>query len=268
MDRIKLIAVLCAGVVASQALAQQHSKPMRNPQSAAERQAMQTEQEKIRRFKTDEGEMGQTRWTEYTVNPAAKGEGTLVLVLGGRDSLGSSSPPDELPSLIAYAKTQVKGKVVFIVPKPRGGGVGGRMMRNGAMFGGENALTINNLPKLVKHFTEKHAVSKGKVLATGTSMGGHQLLGLLNDDPGLVTKALVVASAGDTSALADVRTQVRMVHGDCDDAIPVFKAQATADAINKSHPGTASLVTVKGKDHVGAMKEAFGKKDNLKWLFN
>lgn len=115
MDRIKLIAVLCAGVVASQALAQQHSKPMRNPQSAAERQAMQTEQEKIRRFKTDEGEMGQTRWTEYTVNPAAKGEGTLVLVLGGRDSLGSSSPPDELPSLIAYAKTQVKGKVVFIV---------------------------------------------------------------------------------------------------------------------------------------------------------
>ena len=95
MDRIKLIAVLCAGVVASQALAQQHSKPMRNPQSAAERQAMQTEQEKIRRFKTDEGEMGQTRWTEYTVNPAAKGEGTLVLVLGGRDSLGSSSPPDE-----------------------------------------------------------------------------------------------------------------------------------------------------------------------------
>lgn len=176
--------------------------------------------------------------------------------------------PDELPTLIAYAKAQVKGKVVFIVPKPSGGGTGGRRMRGGAAFGGESALTFANLPKLVKHFVEKHQVGKDRVLATGASMGGHQLLGLLNDDPGLVAKALVVASAGDPARLADVRTQVRLVHGDDDDAIPLFKAQATADALNKGHPGSANLMVAKGKDHAETMKEAFGKKDNLKWLFD
>lgn len=268
MEKLFIMVLVGSVLLHSAALSQTHPMAGRRPQSAAVRQEAQEEQEKAKKFKTGEGVIDHTQWTEYTVNPAAKGACTLVVVLGGRDSLGSSAMPDELPTLISYAKTQVKGKVVFVVPKPKGGGVGGRMIRGGAMFGGESAMRISNLPKLVKHFVAKHKVGKDRVLATGVSMGGHQLLGLLNDDPGLIAKAMVVSSAGDTSALADVRTSVCMIHGEDDDAIPLFKAQATVEAINKARPGLASLVTLKGKDHVGAMKEAFAKKENLRWLFN
>lgn len=270
MNKAKMIAVAGLVALATAAAAQPRPMPGRRPQPAAVRQDIREEQEKVKKFKTGEGAIDRTQWTEYTVNPSAKGACTLVMVLGGRDALGSAAMPEELPELIAYAKSQLKGKVVFVVPKPSGigKGAGGRTTRGGAVFGGENALTIANLPKVVRHFAERHGVAGERVLATGASMGGHQLLGLLNDDPGLVAKALVVASAASPASLGDVRAQVRLVHGDDDDAIPLFKAQTTVDAINKLHPGRAELVVAKGRDHVGAMKAAFERKENLKWLFN
>jgi hypothetical protein len=105
-------------------------------------------------YLSDEGALGAIGWKEYVVNPAAKGSVSLVVVLGGRESIDDehrpSEPPPALDPLITYAKTGNKGKVVILVPQlPENDGqrAGRRPMRQGptAPNGGDKFVGRNRV---------------------------------------------------------------------------------------------------------------------------
>ena len=239
----------------------------------AKRQAQREESaEKTRRWShylTDEGALGPIGWKEYTVNPNAKGTPSLVVVLGGRDAAGDgprpTQPPPALDPLINFAKTGSKGKTIILVPQlPLGEqrNAGRRPAR-----GGQSAPNgTDKLPELVRARVEKHAIPPLRVSATGVSMGGHVIYGMLVSEPMLFSRAVIVSAVGDTEKAGDIKAEVRAYHGANDDVIAPGRAKSMVDAINAKNPGRASLVQLKGKAHSDAAEAAYGKSDCWKWL--
>ena len=220
-------------------------------------------------YLSDEGALGAIGWKEFVVNPAAKGPVSLVVVLGGRESIDDehrpSQPPPALDPLITYAKTGNKGKVVILVPQlPENDGqrAGRRAMRQGpaAPNGGDK------LPELVRARVEKHGVPPARVFATGVSMGGHEIYRLLVREPNLFARAVIVGAVGDVEKAGDVQSELRVYHGADDEVIALGRAKAMVDAVNAKNPGRASLVTLKGKRHRDAAEAAYSKSDCWKWL--
>jgi poly(3-hydroxybutyrate) depolymerase len=239
----------------------------------AKRQAQREESaEKTRRWShylTDEGALGPIGWKEYTVNPNAKGTPSLVVVLGGRDAAGDgprpTQPPPALDPLINFAKTGAKGKTIILVPQlPLGEqrNAGRRPARGGP--GAPNGT--DKLPELVRARAEKHGIPPLRVFATGVSMGGHVIYGMLVSEPMLFSRAVIVSAVGDTEKAGDIKAEVRAYHGANDDVIAPGRAKSMVDAINAKNPGRASLVQLKGKAHRDAAEAAYGKSDCWKWL--
>ena len=239
----------------------------------AKRQAQKEETaEKARRWShylTDEGALGPIGWKEYTINPKAKGTPSLVVVLGGRDSIGEeprpTQPPPAIDPLITFAKSGAKGKTVILVPQlPMG------EQRNAGRrpaHGGPDAPNgSDKLPELVRKRAEKHGIPPLRVFATGVSMGGHVIYGMLVTEPTLFARALIVSAVGNTEKAGNIKAEIRVYHGANDEVIAPGRAKAMVDAINAKNPGRTTLVQLKGKAHRDAAEAAYGKSDCWKWL--
>ena len=239
----------------------------------AKRQAQREETaEKERRWShylTDAGALGPIGWKEYTVNPNAKGTPSLVVVLGGRDTAEDGprppQPPPALDPLITFAKTGAKGKTVILVPQlPLG------EQRNAdrrPARGGPSAPNgTDKLPELIRKRAEKHGIPPLRVFATGVSMGGHVIYGMLVSEPTLFSRVVIVSAVGDTEKAGGIKADVRAYHGANDEVIAPGRAKSMVDAINAKNPGRASLVQLKGKAHRDAAEAAYGKSDCWKWL--
>ena len=239
----------------------------------AKRQAEKEESaEKARRWShylTDEGAIGPIGWKEYTVNPKAKGTPSLVVILGGRDSVGDEHRPTQLPTaldpLINFAKTGAGKKTIILVPQLPAGdrqNAGRRPMQGGpAMPNG-----TDKLPELVRSRADMHGIPPLRVFATGVSTGGHVIYSILVNEPTLFSRAIIVSAVGNTEKAGNIKAELRAYHGANDEVIAYGRAKAMVDAINAKNPGRASIIQLKGKAHRDAAEAAYGKSDCWKWL--
>ena len=223
---------------------------------------------KAARHLVAEGAAGTLVWKEYVANPEAKGEASLVVVLGGKDSaIGGRRAPEPAPGLVPlldWSRTKWKGgKVVVLVPllqkTPMGGGRGGA-------GGGMSASGADRIPALVRDRAKENGVASTRVFATGFSMGGEAIWGLLSSDPTLFVRAVVVGAGGDASRIGDVRAEVLALHGESDGTVPPALAKAMVDAVNARHPGRAALTTLKGKGHEESAEIAYARRETWDWL--
>ena len=171
------------------------------------------------------------------------------------------SVPPAIEKALSYARSQTKvGKVVVLVPEmtvERNGGGGRRGLENPSADG---------LDKLVRSRVEAHGIKSGRVFATGFSMGGGLLLSLLNDDPTLFSRALVVGASGKTDAVADVKAEVLSCHGEDDDLIPIARVKAYAEALCAKRPNAMRIEVLPKTGHAESEKAAYAKQDAWKWL--
>lgn len=211
---------------------------------------------RIARYKTDEGVCDGRAWKEYTANSNLKGEPTLLVVFGGRDSVSRGeghvpSVPPAIEKALGYVRRQSRpGKLVVLVPEMlvgRNGGAGRRGLENPSADG---------LAKLIRARADVHGVKPGRIVATGFSMGGGLLLSLLNDDPALFARALVVGASGRADAVADVQAEVMSCHGGEDDLIPVARVKAYAEALCARHPGAMKVEVMPKTGHAESEKAA------------
>ena len=90
---------------------------------------------------------------------------------------------------------------------------------------------------------------------------------LLNDDPTLFVRALVVGASGDPEAVSDIKAEILAYHGADDDYIPAARVKAFADAVNAKKPGRMKVETLKKTGHAESESEAYSKRDAWMWLF-
>ena len=239
--------------------------------SVEARQQQNKEQEKTKKklaqYKTDEGVCGTRVWKEYTANPKDKGEPTLLVVFGGRDSVNrgegpTPSIPPAIEKALDYARCRAKiGKLIVLVPE---------MTVARKIGGGRRGLeepSDDGIAKLVRSRAEAHGVKPTRIIATGFSMGGGLLLSLLNNDPTLFSRALVVGASGKTDAIADIKAEVLSYHGENDDLIPIARVKAYAEALCEKRPQAMKVEVLPKTGHAESEKVAYSKPDVWKWLF-
>ncbi len=241
----------------------------RNPVTAKEaaeaKEANEKSKKRIATYLTDEGASGRLTWKEYTVNPKAKGEPTLLVVFGGRDSVkddrGEAKIPIAIEKAISHASLLPKsGRLIVLVPDMMVG-----ESRRGR--GGRETPVSEGMPKLVRSRMERHGVKAERTFATGFSMGGGLVYNLLNDDPTLFARALVVGASGNPDATKDIKAEILDYHGADDDYIPAVRVKAFAEAVNAKTPGLMKLETLKKTSHAESETAAYSKNDAWKWLF-
>ena len=93
------------------------------------------------------------------------------------------------------------------------------------------------------------------------------MLSLLNDDPTLFSRALVVGASGQTDAVADVKAEVLSCHGEDDDLIPIARVKAYAEALCEKRPKAMKVEVLPKIGHAESEKVAYSKPDVWKWLF-
>ena len=241
----------------------------RNPVTAKEaaeaKEANEKSKKRIAPYLTDGGASGRLTWKEYTVNPKAKGDATLLVVFGGRDSVkdgrGEAKIPVAIEKAIYHASMLPKsGKLIVFVPDMMVGG-----SRRGR--GGREVPVSEGIPKLIRARAEKHGVKAERIFATGFSMGGGLVYNLLNEDPTLFTRALVVGASGNPEATKDIKAEILDYHGADDDYIPAVRVKAFAEAVNAKTPGLMKLETLNKTGHAESETAAYSKNDAWKWLF-
>lgn len=219
---------------------------------------------KAARFQVSDGASGALVWKEYVANPDAKGEPSLVVVIGGKDAASGGRKPaglaEGLVPLLDWSRTKWQGgKVVVLVPTLSRAPVGGG--RGGPNGGGAAATGADRLPKLVRERAATNGVAAARVFAAGFSMGGEVVWGLLDSDPTLFARAVVVGAKGDPERTADVGAEVFALHGENDAVVAPALARAMVDAVNARHPGRASLETFKGKGHEESAEAAYARRE-------
>ncbi len=233
-------------------------------EAAEAKEANEKAKRKIAHFLTDEGASGLLSWKEYTANPKALGETTLLVVFGGRDSIkgarGEAKVPVALDKALFHATLLPKsGKLVVLVPD---------MTAEWRRVGGKHETQVEGgLPDLVRSRAEAHGVKPERVFATGFSLGGEIVLNLLNDAPTLFARALVVAASGNSDATENIRAEILDYHGAADDYIPIVRIKAFAAAVNARKPDLMKLETLPKTGHAESEAAAYAKIDAWKWLF-
>ena len=267
---LSLAFAVCVGTAAFAAPPPHHGGGHGGSAAAKEaeeaREANEKAKRKIAHYLTDEGASGLLSWKEYTANPNATGETTLLVVFGGRDSVkdgrGEAKVPVAIEKALFHATLLPKsGKLVVLVPDMVLGE--GRMGRGGR----RETPMADGLPKLVRARAEEHGVKPERVFATGFSMGGGLVYNLLNDDPTLFARALVVGASGNPDATEDIRAEILDYHGADDDYIPAVRVKAFAEAVNARKPDLMKVETLPKTDHAESEAAAYAKKDAWVWLF-
>ena len=265
-----LSATICIGTAAFGAptprYGGEHGRNPVNAKEAAEaKEANEKSKRRITPYLTDEGASGRLTWKEYTVNPKAKGEATLLVVFGGRDSVkdgrGEAKIPVAIEKAISHASLLPRsGRLIVLVPDMMVG-----ESRRGR--GGRETPVSEGMPKLVRSRMEKHGVKAERTFATGFSMGGGLVYNLLNNDPTLFARALVVGASGNPDATKDIKAEILDYHGTDDDYIPAVRVKAFAEAVNAKTPRLMKLETLNKTGHAESETAAYSKNDAWKCLF-
>ena len=90
---------------------------------------------------------------------------------------------------------------------------------------------------------------------------------LLNEDPTLFTRALVVGASGNPEATKDIKAEILDYHGADDDYIPAVRVKAFAEAVNAQKADRMKVETLKKTGHAESESAAYSKNDAWKWLF-
>ncbi len=266
---LTLVAVFCARTTAFAAQPPRHVGKHGGSAAAKEaaeaREANEKAKKKTAHYVTDEGATGRLSWKEYTANPRATGATTLLVVFGGRDSVRDGRGEVKVPAAIEAAIKHANllpdsGKLVILVPDMivewrRGGN-------------GRETPVADGIPKLVRARAEVHGVKPERIFATGFSMGGGLVYKLLNEDPTLFSRALVVGASGDSEAVSDIKADILAYHGADDENIPIARVKALAEAVNAKKPGRMQVETLKKTGQAESESEAYSKKAAWKWLFS
>ena len=255
--------------VCSPAFAGKHDRREAAKEAREAQEEIDDLEKKAARYLVAEGVAGKVVWKEYVANPNAKGEASLVLVLGGKDSAaGGRRPPEPaegLVPLLDWSRLKWKGgKVVVLVPQLQKAPVGGE--RGGRQDVGLAASGADRIPALVRDRAKANGIAPGRVFATGFSMGGEVIWGILSSDPTLFARAALVGSGGNPERVGDVRAEVLALHGESDATVPPAIAKAMVDAVNARRPGRAVLTILKGKDHKESAEAAYDRRETWDWL--
>ena len=244
----------------------------------AQKQEMRDEaretQRKVERYLANEGIAGRISWKEYVVNPAAPGVTSLVVILDGRSSVPGEDESilgltTGLEPLIMFAR-QKAGKTVILVPKLPADNVG-RGAPAARQVAGRKAKSHgeqrDELVTLLFQRANANNVTADHIYGFGVSGGGHVLYTLLNQEPELFVRAVIVGAAGQPDQADRIVSEVLAFHGSEDAVIASTRARAMIDAINAKHPGRATLTVLKGKDHAHSIESAVSRRETWKWLF-
>ena len=147
--RVILSATIVFGILSATAFAQpprhvgKHGGSAAAKEAAEAREANEKSKKKIAHYETDEGASGKLSWKEYTANPKATGETTLLVVFGGRDSVkdgrGEAKVPAAIEEAIKHASLLPKsGKLVILVPDMMVEWRRGRQWSGNASFRGDS----------------------------------------------------------------------------------------------------------------------------------
>ena len=128
-------------------------------------------------------------------------------------------------------------------------------------------VTATEAKEVIDVLKTRYPIDESRVYATGFSMGGGLVCSLLNDDPTLFARALVVGASGDAGAVADVRAEVLSYHGADDDLIPVTRVKAYAEALCAKRPGAMKVEVLPKTGHAESEEAAYAKQEAWKWLF-
>ena len=216
---------------------------------------------KLEKYLSDQG-FGKQEWKEYTVNPEAKGEPSMLVIFGGQKSVKRQGPgnkpitPAALERAVNYAKS-TKEKTIILVPQ---------LVVGWKMPDGREMAAVTGISNLVRERAMAKGVKPNRVFATGFSMGGHLLWTLLDTDPALFARALVVGASGNLEKTGHIRADVRVLHGAEDTSIELAKVQAFVSAVNSKRPNTATLTVLKGKDHSASEESAYSSSEQWRWL--
>ena len=231
-------------------------------QTAARKQENDDMKRKLTPYLTDEGMSGRVTWKEYTVNPKAKGEPTLLVVFGGRDSVRRGDVPGAIPLAIdkalVYGRTRAKdARLVVLVPEI--------VIEHGRGF--RERPSTDGIAKLVLARAEANGVKRERVFATGFSMGGGLVYSLLDENPTLFSRAVVVGASGDPRFADGLKAEILALHGADDDLIPLASVKSLADAALKKAPGKMKLEVLAKTGHAESEKAAYAKPTVWSWLF-
>lgn len=231
-------------------------------QTAARKQENDDMKRKLAPYLTDEGMSGRVSWKEYAVNPKAKGEPTLLVVFGGRDSVRRGDVPGAIPPAIdkalVYGRTRAKdARLVVLVPEI--------VLEHGKGF--RERPSTDGIAKLVLARAEANGVKRERIFATGFSMGGGLVYSLLDENPTLFSRAVVVGASGDPRFADGIKTEIFALHGADDDLIPLARVKSLADGASKKAPGKMKLEVLSKTGHAESEKAAYAKPTVWSWLF-
>ena len=263
MIKIAAIAMLVACCATSgDAYAANPPRGKFGTQTAARKQENDDMKRKLAPYLTDEGMSGRVSWKEYAVNPKAKGEPTLLVVFGGRDSVRRGNVPGAIPPAIdkalVYGRTRAKdARLVVLVPEI--------VLEHGKGF--RERPSTDGIAKLVLARAEANGVKRERIFATGFSMGGGLVYSLLDENPTLFSRAVVVGASGDPRFADGLKAEIFALHGADDDLIPLASVKSLADAASKKAPGKMKLEVLAKTGHAESEKAAYSKPAVWSWLF-
>ena len=132
------------------------------------------------------------------------------------------------------------------------------------------AFVWDNLPDvlyaLILSVTEEYATPRGRILLTGSSMGGYGTWMLGMTYPTLFA-GIAPISGGAMSWRASnlVKTPVLAIHGRCDTLVPPACSEMPINAL-KAQSGDATLVLLDGAGHNDGIDYAYRHAGVIEWL--
>ncbi len=127
-------------------------------------------------------------------------------------------------------------------------------------------LIWNNIVEEVKALIEKiaarYSIDRGRILITGSSMGGYGTWEMIMSFPTLFAAAAPVAGGGVCWRVGRVRgLPMKAYHGTADGVVPPINSRMLTDQLPNGE-----LVLLEGMDHGGGIDYAYRETDLMDWL--
>ncbi len=121
---------------------------------------------------------------------------------------------------------------------------------------------VEELKELIERVAAQYGVDKGRILITGSSMGGYGTWEMAMSFPTMFAAAAPVAGGGVSWRVGRARSlPIKAYHGSVDGVVPPINSKMLTDVLPN-----AELVILEGKDHGDGIDYAYEHTDLMEWL--